>query len=743
MEDKIFDAIEAEAAKGTPSQLIADKLVSAGWPQDIVQIAVNEWLKVQIARQQNNDGFKAWLQKYYDMARRAVVLVVGLNLIDTVIALLKPWPIKIMADSVFGDIPAWGPLEPYTGTVTLLAITSLMTISLFIIGTVFGVFRDAFLLKVGFGLNRKIKEESLNHILHLPLFHQERLAKGDYVYRQNVVTDSLSELVLGTRSVIYQSLLVIFGVLIIMLLINPQLTIISIILLPLLYLTIKIVGPKMGVWARKYTENASEISSKINESVNNAETIQAFTLEKKMVGNINKLWQNSYVFSRKNMLWGELLDGTNGLLVTLATSAVMLIGGAAALNAELSFGDLLIFMTYMGYLIGPVEQLIGQITTKNQKLIDVGRIYEVMVDHAGIEYLRQDQHMQQQVKGTIEFNNVQYAYNDQQILKGINFTIPAGQKVGIIGPSGGGKSTILKMIPLFLEPNNGTVTIDGIDTQSVSLKDLRKKIAWVSQTPQLFNENIFENLLEGDVEREVTDQEIEHAVDVSNITEFVVKMPLGFKTPVGEDGGSLSGGQRQRLSIGRALIKDAPIICLDEPTAALDIKSENYIRDSLSQMIQGKTVVMVTHRKPLLDLMDVIYVLDNGTLSDVNNLGGLENYLAKLEGLEASAAEQEIVQEKGGIDPDLVEELLAMYESSTIGGNNVSADNVGSRFAINQPTQPVVTYQYHPEESSLQSDGNQQITEPTPKSQSSQNTALPHEQNTEDGKDDSVEIKLH
>ena len=194
------------------------------------------------------------------------------------------------------------------------------------------------------------------------------------------------------------------------------------------------------------------------------------------------------------MLWGELLEGINGLLVTLATSAVMLIGGAAALRQEVSFGELLIFMTYMGYLIGPVEQLIGQVTTRNQKLVDVSRIYEVMVDHQNIEYLRQDNHMTTQIKGTIEFNNIHYSYNNQPVLQGVNFTIPAGQKIGIIGPSGGGKSTILKLIPLFIEPNNGSITIDGVNTQSVSLKELRKKIAWVSQTPQLFNENIFERI---------------------------------------------------------------------------------------------------------------------------------------------------------------------------------------------------------------------------------------------------------
>jgi len=558
-----------------------------------------------------------------------------------------------------------------------------MTLFLFIFGTVFGVYRDYYLLKIGFALNRRIKKDSFRHILHIPLFHKERLAKGDYVYRQNVVTDSLSELVLNTTSLIIQSILVIIGVLIIMLLINAPLTVISIILLPLLFVSIKIIGPKMGVWARKYTENQSELSSKINEAINNAETVQAFTLEDKVLNKVNSMWHKSYVYTKNNMLWGELLDGTNGLLVTIATSLVMVLGGSAALRGEASLGDLLIFMTYMGYLIGPVEQLISQVTTRNQKLIDVSRIYEVMTDHENIEFSQSHNTLPESIDGTIEFNGISYGYDDRTVLNNVSFTIPAGQKIGIIGPSGGGKSTILKLLTKFIEPHAGHITIDGNDVAKFSTKSVRRKIGWVSQSPQLFNENIFENLLEGDVFRNISNDEVNHAVSVSNIAEFVVNMPLAFKTPVGEDGGSLSGGQRQRIAIARALIKNAPILCLDEPTAALDVKSENYIRDSLEQIIKDKTVVMVTHRKPLLALMDVIYVMDNGTLTDVRTLGGLDSYLAALEGFEQKTAREEIYTEQQQMTEadieqtvnadynELVEERQAELEAVHIAEHNM------------------------------------------------------------------------
>ncbi|HPD99399.1 MAG TPA: ABC transporter ATP-binding protein, partial [Candidatus Saccharibacteria bacterium] len=304
-----------------------------------------------------------------------------------------------------------------------------------------------------------------------------------------------------------------------------------------------------------------------------------------------------------------------------------------------SFGDLLVFMTYMGYLLNPVQELVSQVTSRNKKLIDVHRVYEVLSDHEGIENLRKDSLLPPRLSGIVRFENVSYSYKDNLVLNNVNFTVNAGEKIGIIGPSGGGKSTILKLVPLFIEPDGGRVLIDEYDTQTVSLHDLRKRIAWVSQTPQLFDGTILDNLYDADIDRQITSDEVVDALDVANVTEFAVKLPLGLDTPTGENGGSLSGGQRQRVAIARSLLRGSPIICLDEPTAALDAKSENYIKDSLSQMIQGKTVMMVTHRKALLALMDTIYVLENSTLTNVNELGGLDAYLAKLEGLEIENAQ--------------------------------------------------------------------------------------------------------
>ena len=646
MMQKIYGAIEDLVAQGAPTQYIPYALITAGWPPSLVNQAVEAWMESH-GRAQHKTEFRVWLKKYYRMALPAVFVVVFINLIADGIALLKPWPLKILADSAFGDIPAPGMLEPYSGEPTLILIVSIASVLLFIFVALFGYIQDFLLLKIGFWLNRGIKAESLNHILHLPLFHQERLAKGDYVYRQNIVTNSLSDLVLASTSSIIGSLIMIAAILVIMMNFSVSLTLFAVVLIPFLFITMKLVGPHLGKYNQALNEIASDTASKVTESVDNAETVQAFTLERKQLANINKLWEVGYLFTKKSMIWGKVLEDGNGLLIILATSAVMYFGGSAALRGDISFGDLLVFMTYMGYLLSPVQELVGQITSRNKKLIDVNRVYEVLSDHEGIENLRKDMHLPPKIDGQIVFQNVSYAYNDNLVLNKVNLTINPAEKIGIIGPSGGGKSTILKLVPLFIEPSQGRVTIDGYDTQSVSLHELRQKIAWVSQTPQLFAGTMLENLFDADIDRDISTDEVMKAIEIANVKEFAERLPLGLETPTGENGGSLSGGQRQRVAIARSLLRNAPIICLDEPTAALDAKSENYIKDSLSQMIEGKTVLMVTHRKALLALMDTIYVLDNSQLTNVNELGGLDNYLAKLEGLELEIAQNKDIDAPG------------------------------------------------------------------------------------------------
>ena len=634
MMSQIYEEIEKAIASGVPPQYIGVNLIQQGWPPAMVNEAVNAYLSAH-GRLQQKTSFRAWLKKYRTKALPATIFIVFLSVVSSSILLLQPWPTKILVDSGFGNIKAPGPLAQYSHTPTLILITSLLTVAIFLVGILFGTLRDYFVLRLGFWLNRQIKEESFRHILHLPLFHQERLAKGDYIYRQNNLTNSLSDLVLDTTSSIAQSVIMVIGILIIMLSFNVKLTVISVVLVPFLFILIRVFGPKLGRISREMTQVASDTSSTVTESVDNAETLQAFTLEEKQIAKANGLWQHNYELALRGLMWGRFYRFSNSMLIIAGTSAVMYFGGTAALHGQMTLGQLLIFMTYMGYLLGPVEAIATEIAARNQKLVDVSRVYEVLTDHEGVENLRKENHFPA-TQGRIEFQNVSYLYNETVVLNKVNLTVEAGKKVAIIGPSGSGKSTLLKLLPLFIEPSQGRILIDNIDIQSVSLQELRQHIVWISQNPQLFNGTILENLADGNITRQVAQEEIEAAIMAANVKEFTDRLPLGLNSPAGEGGNSLSGGQKQRIAIARGLIKNALIVCMDEPTAALDAKSENAIRDSIARLIAGKTVLMVTHRKALLSLMDTVYVMDNGTLRRVDEYGGLDSYLQRISDTEAS-----------------------------------------------------------------------------------------------------------
>jgi ATP-binding cassette subfamily B protein len=618
-EQRLTLAIEEGVSKGVPLEFIAYSLTRAGWPKQVVEDAVSKWSQDN-GRSQQLTEFSTWLKKYYAQAKPAMMFMVFLETISSAISLLQPWPTALLANSVFGDTPAPGPLRPYTHTPTLILIVALMTLTIYVVGYIFNTFKDYTLLRIGYWLNRSIKEESFRHIL----------PKGDYIYRQNEVTNSLSDLVLNSTSEIIGSIILVFGVVGIMLFLNATLTIVVVVVIPFLIVSVKFFSPIMAKWGQAMVLLQSDTATLIAESIDNTETVQAFSLEERQVQRLKGLWMQVYEVARHGLLWNKLFGFVNGLMVILGTSVVIYFGGTEALHHHFTLGALLVFMTYMGYVISPIQDITSQITIRRQKLVNVKRVYQVLSDHEGIEYVRQDKRLPA-VRGRIDFQNVSLSHSNTTILKQMNLTVQPQEKVGIIGPSGSGKTTILRLLDLYLEPDAGRIMIDGVDIQSISLNDLRKNIAWVSQYPELFAVSIVDNMRDANVSSSISPEDIAWATKVSGLSEFVGKLPMGLDTKVSENSSSLSGGQKQRIAIARALLKEAPIICMDEPTSALDIQSEKLITASIGQLIQKKTVLLATHRLPLLNLMDSVYVLQDGKLINVNNLGGVESYISQME----------------------------------------------------------------------------------------------------------------
>lgn len=580
---------------------------------------------------QQQAAFKSWLFTYIRQSWWRIVILILLSLIAVGLGLLNPWPLKLLADSVFGNVPAPGPLEPYTGTVTLLYFAAITYVTIYLLQGVFGVISGYVGARFGFRLDVKIKQQLFRHILYLPIKAPNRLETADYVYRQNVETNTVSALVLGTFVTVFQSTITVVGILVILFILDWQLTILSLIVLPFLYLTLRFFGPRIQQQSFKLEQITSKLYTHSQESIQNADIVQSFNRQDSQLQKLTDLLNQKLHLQLKYTLIVGAFGLVTSLLTVMVLVTIVVLGGKAVFSGQLTFGSLLIFVTYAGLLYQPLEALSGAFAGANQNLASLKRVFEVVYDNAGLEDTTHG-NVLANVKGQISFRNINFSYGQKQILKDINFTIQAGEKVAFVGPSGAGKSTILALVARFAIPDSGFIYIDEQELHDINLDSLRNHIALVDQEPKLFSISIAENIaFATKPDEKYPLPGIMAAAGLAYATEFIDKLPNTYDEEVEHTGGSLSGGQKQRIAFARAMYKQAPILLLDEPTSAQDVASEKHVLEAINKLIQNRTVLLVTHKLSLLAEMNRVFVVEGNTVQDVSAYGGLDAYIRYLE----------------------------------------------------------------------------------------------------------------
>jgi subfamily B ATP-binding cassette protein MsbA len=310
----------------------------------------------------------------------------------------------------------------------------------------------------------------------------------------------------------------------------------------------------------------------------------------------------------------SLLSPIVSVTVAICTAFVLWRSASLILAGTMTVGALTVFLAYLKQFFKPVQDLAKMTNTIAQAAVGLDRIRAIL-DTDIIVPERPDAREPGTVRGEIIFDRVAFAYDaDSPVLRDVSFSIQPGQRVGIVGPTGGGKSTIVSLIPRFYDPTAGQVTIDGVELREYTLDGLRRQIGFVLQDTVLFRGTIRENIAYG--RPGATQPEIEQAARLANAEEFIARMPHGFDTMVGERGSTLSGGQRQRIGIARAVIRNSPILILDEPTAALDTESERLVMEALERLMQGRTVITIAHRLSTIRHAHQIIVLKAGVVAE-------------------------------------------------------------------------------------------------------------------------------
>jgi subfamily B ATP-binding cassette protein MsbA len=309
-----------------------------------------------------------------------------------------------------------------------------------------------------------------------------------------------------------------------------------------------------------------------------------------------------------------LLSPVVTVVVAICTAIVLWRGAALILAGAMTVGSLTVYLAYLSRFFKPVKDLATTTNAIAQVTVGVERVRAIL-DTDAIIPEKTDALAAESLKGDIELKNVAFGYDEATpILTDVSFHIQPGEFVGIVGPTGAGKSTVVSLIPRFYDVTGGSVLVDGIDVRDYGIKSLRDQIGYVLQDTVLFHGTIYENIAFGNPQ--ASKEEVIAAAKLANADEFISKMPLGYETPVGERGSTLSGGQRQRIGIARVMVRNNPILLLDEPTAALDSESEKLVIDALEKLMKGKTVIAIAHRLTTIRDADKIIVISGGVVAE-------------------------------------------------------------------------------------------------------------------------------
>ena len=552
--------------------------------------------------------------------KKWLVLIFLAMLLETAMSLLAPWPLKIVIDNVVGHhaLPHWlfwlrdASMGKNKMEIAALAAFGIMLIAL--IGGIAGYFDNYFTESVAQNVANDLRIKLYHHLQRLSLSFYDSHQVGNILSTITSDVSTIQEFASSALLNILIDILTILGMLGLMFYLNWDFALVAVSVTPLLLLFVTRFKKAVKKATHDVRNQQSNMVSVLQQGLESVRSVKAFGRQDLEEAHLKNISLDTVRASLKARKVKSLLSPVVGLLVSACTAFVIWRGSYLILTEAMTIGGLTVFLSYLSKFFKPVQDLAKTTTSIAQASVSLERIQSILeIDSAILQ--RPDAMIPPPLKGNIRFDHVAFSYDPESpVLKDVHFSIGAGQRIGICGPTGGGKSTVVSLIPRFYDPTKGIVLIDGINIQDYEMHKLRDQIAFVLQDTVLFYGTIRENIAYGKIN--ATNEEIERAAVMSNAEEFISKMTHGYDTLVGERGLTLSGGQRQRIGIARAIVRDSPILILDEPTAALDTESEKLVMDALEKLMEGRTVIVIAHRLSTIRDADKIIVLKGGYVTE-------------------------------------------------------------------------------------------------------------------------------
>jgi ABC-type multidrug transport system fused ATPase/permease subunit len=560
-----------------------------------------------------------WIASYMRPYRWRLALLAVVSVIEVAVGALTPWPMKVVIDNVLvgHSLPHWAQavVTPLGGgsAAGLLAIVLAAGLVLQIASQLISMWHTQIQVDTGQRMVYDLRATLFAHLQALDMRHHNSVSAGDAVYRLDADAYCIDNLVMTGLFPLASAALTLIVMLTILVRLDATLALLALVVVPFLYWILRVYTTPMGERAERVKELESTLSERLYETFSAIRVIKSFAREQHEQQRYGRRADET-MQARIRLTWQESLFSVGITSVTIVgTMLVLWVGGMHVLRGELTIGSLLVVVAYLESVYGPLSAIAHTAGSLQEAFASARRVRRTLdaapefgpTAGGGLSPAR--------IRGHVVFDRVSFGYDTHAaVLQSISFEAKPGETVALVGLTGSGKTTAVSMIPRFYDPQEGRVLVDGHDVRAYDLRALRERIALVQQEPVLFRGTIADNIRYGRLD--ASREEIRRAAVAAHADEFISRLERRYDDEIGETGSGLSGGERQRMSIARAVLKDAPILILDEPTSSLDAISEEIVFTALRRLRAGRTTIVIAHRLSTVRDADRILVLDRGRI---------------------------------------------------------------------------------------------------------------------------------
>jgi ATP-binding cassette, subfamily B, bacterial len=536
----------------------------------------------------------------------------GLTLLGIGLDLLKPLPLAFIIDVILGSkaVPAW--MAPWSASLTPVGLLTLACVAIVVLTFARGATSlgsNYLMIGIGQRMVNNLRTALYAHLQKLSLKFHNQQQTGDLLFRVMADTYSSQGLVMNGLLPMMSAVVMLVGMFSVMLAFDWQLSLVALLVCPPLYLAITRITRRIHRQAAASKAAESDLYVRAETTIGAVQLVQAYGREQRAIDDFRTGSERSLALALRlystETVFGLIVDS----VLAIGTAVLVWIGTRHVMQGTLGIGDLTIFLSYLRDLYQPIQSLTTNLAEVSSSHAGLERVFAVLDVEPDIQDAPGARPLSI-TRGEIRFESVSFGYEDARpVLKDVDLVIGSGERIALVGRTGAGKTTLASLVTRFFDPQQGRVTIDGQDLRKVTLASLRRQTTLMLQDPILFHTSVSDNITFGD---DVTAERIHEAAQRAEAESFILDLPQGYDTLLGEDGATLSGGQRQRLALARALLRETPIVILDEPTSSLDLATEALVWRNVETLLRGKTAIIIAHRLSTARMADRIVVLDGG-----------------------------------------------------------------------------------------------------------------------------------